>query len=91
LVAYLMANMKPQYSKLLPRHGGVSIDSEIIGRRRSVIISSWIEKKLEKLSCQFTLIYRGTHDGFDSDLTYYLYDFFEDSCFDDEHWTSTND
>ncbi|KAF0447971.1 BTB-domain-containing protein [Gigaspora margarita] len=72
LVAYLMANAKPQYSKLLPRHGNVYIDSDIIESEHSVIISSWIEKKFEKLSCKFILAYRGTRDGFDSNISYYM-------------------
>ncbi|RIB04964.1 hypothetical protein C2G38_2047996 [Gigaspora rosea] len=128
LVAYLMANAKPQYSKLLPRHGNVYIDSDIIESEHSVIISSWIEKKYEKLSCKFILAYRGTRDGFDSNISYYMCetiiailvlikikdsnkiiggfnplgwnlishgyygsDCFEDECFEEEHWTSTND
>src|SRR5207244_1429108 len=67
LMAYLIANAKPQYSKLLPRYGNVHIDSVIIGRRHSVNISSWIERKLEKLSCKFILSYRGTREKFNSD------------------------
>ncbi|CAG8745498.1 13842_t:CDS:2 [Gigaspora margarita] len=91
-----MANAKPQYSKLLPRHGIVYIDSDIIESEHSVIISSWIEKKFEKLSCKFILAYRGTRDGFDSNISYYIHgyygsDCFEDACFEEEHWTSAND
>ncbi|CAG8652955.1 18794_t:CDS:2 [Dentiscutata erythropus] len=63
-------NCKPQYSILLPRHGNVYIDSAIIGRKHSVIISSWIEKKSEKLSCKFLLSYRGTRDKFSLSTVY---------------------
>ncbi|CAG8749541.1 6351_t:CDS:2, partial [Cetraspora pellucida] len=68
LVAYLMANVNPKFSKLPSRCGSINIDSVIIERDKAANIINWIEKRTKfarKPHYKFNLTYRATRDGFD--------------------------
>ncbi|CAG8780898.1 22494_t:CDS:2, partial [Racocetra persica] len=71
LETYFTFDRKPKCAELNSR---ISIDSVIIERKQSEIISSWIEKKSKKLSCQFKLSYRGTRDKFNFNSVIDIYD-----------------
>ncbi|CAG8793310.1 20892_t:CDS:2, partial [Dentiscutata erythropus] len=68
LIAYFMANLKPQDIMLQPRNGLISIDSDIIKRKNARIIIKWnegINVFTEKPPYKFTRIYRATRYDFD--------------------------
>ncbi|CAG8664477.1 5920_t:CDS:1, partial [Scutellospora calospora] len=71
LVAYLMANINLEVSKLPSRCISISIDSVIIEKDKAIVITDWIENSTtftgKPSSYQFTLTYRATRDGFDYD------------------------
>ncbi|CAG8498242.1 10859_t:CDS:2 [Acaulospora colombiana] len=70
VISFLMTATEPRRKILPPRIKSIIDDSKILTREHLEIITNWIEKKdiidKEKRRYHFTLLYRGTRDGFDA-------------------------
>ncbi|CAG8530979.1 14171_t:CDS:2, partial [Racocetra persica] len=67
LVAYFMADIRPQLVRLQPRVEMISIDSTIINRKNAWTIVKWIKEIdafTKKPSYKFILNYRASRNGF---------------------------
>ncbi|CAG8749215.1 3261_t:CDS:1, partial [Acaulospora morrowiae] len=70
VMSFLMAGTEPEQKKLPARIGSFMDGSKIITKKHEAVISNWIERddaQVEENQFLFSLIYRGTRDGFDVD------------------------
>ncbi|CAG8480021.1 2365_t:CDS:2, partial [Acaulospora morrowiae] len=69
MMSFLIAGTKLKQKNLPVRVSSSIVDSKIITRRHAAILSNWIRRKDAKAKGnqhQFSLLYRGTRDGFDA-------------------------
>ncbi|CAG8489448.1 3536_t:CDS:2 [Funneliformis mosseae] len=72
ILSFHMTSALPNQITLIPRHGRITVDSTIINSKHTAILNNWIQREdaNAKISndskYDFTLIYRGSRDGFDS-------------------------
>ncbi|CAG8728647.1 1507_t:CDS:1, partial [Acaulospora morrowiae] len=68
VMSFLMAGTEPEQKKLPARIGSFMDGSKIITKKHLAVITNWIKRddaQVEENQFLFTLIYRGTRDGFD--------------------------
>ncbi|CAI2176524.1 19675_t:CDS:1 [Funneliformis geosporum] len=77
IVSFYMANIKPDQYNLASRasrHVKVTVDSLIIKLKHASILANWIQRKdynakiRKESKYDFNLIYRGSRDGYDTDI-----------------------